>query len=104
MIWGNKASRQIVLTDMHAMARSFQAPLEKSVIIGRKEGNIILDYEKSVSTRHCEISTRGGKFYIRDLQSSNGTYVNNSRILTETEIFPGNILKLGRLEMKFEVR
>lgn len=104
MIWGNKAPRQIVLTDMHAMARSFQAPLEKSVIIGRKEGNIILDYEKSVSTRHCEISTRGGKFYIRDLQSSNGTYVNNSRILTETEIFPGNILKLGRLEMKFEVR
>lgn len=104
MIWGNKASRQIVLTDMNAMARSFQTPLEASVIIGRKEGNIILDYEKSVSTRHCEISVREGKFYIRDLQSSNGTYVNNSRILTETEIFPGNILKLGRLEMKFEVR
>lgn len=104
MIWGNQASWQVVLKDMHAMARSFQAPLEKSVIIGRKEGDIILDYDHSVSSRHCEISVRDDKFYIRDLESSNGTYVNDSLIMTETEIFPGNILKLGRLEMMFEVR
>lgn len=69
-------------------------------------GDIVLDYERSrtVSSRHCETSVRGGKFYIRDLQSSNGTYVNGSKILSETEIFSGNILKLGILEMKFEVR
>ena len=47
---------------------------------------------------------RDGKFYIRDLQSANGTYVNGSKILAETEIYSGNILKLGRLELRFEVK
>ena len=74
--------------------------------MGRKRemSGIVLDYDKSVSSKHCEISVRDGKFYIRDLQSANGTYVNGSKILAETEIYSGNILKLGRLELRFEVK
>lgn len=106
MIWNQGASYQIVLTDINSPARSFQAPLERSVIIGRKKGvcDIALDYEKSVSARHCEINVRDGKFYVKDLQSSNGTYLNDNKVLAESEIFSGNKLKLGRLEMRFEVR
>ncbi len=106
MIWNDKASCQMVLTDINSPAKSFQAPLNQSVVIGRKSGqcDIVLDYEKSVSGRHCRITVRDGKFYICDLQSANGTYVNDSRVLTETEIVSGNIIKLGRLQMRFEVR
>ncbi len=106
MIWNDKASCQIVLTDINSPMKSFQAPLCQSVVIGRKSGqcDIVLDYEKSVSGRHCRITVRDGKFYISDLQSSNGTYVNDSKVLTETEIVSGNIIKLGRLKMRFEVR
>lgn len=106
MIWNNRNTYQVVLTDMHSMAKTFQVPLERSIVVGRKQGmsGIVLDYEKSVSGKHCEISVRDGKFYIKDLQSANGTYVNNSKVLSETEIFSGNIIKLGRLELKFEVR
>ncbi len=106
MIWNDKASCQVVLTDINSPAKSFQAPLNQSVIIGRKGGqcDIVLDYEKSVSGRHCQITVRDGRFYICDLQSANGTYVNDSRVLTETEIVSGNIIKLGRLQMRFEVR
>ncbi len=106
MIWNDKASCQIVLTDINSPMKSFQAPLCQSVVIGRKSGqcDIVLDYEKSVSGRHCRITVRDGKFYICDLQSANGTYVNDSKVLTETEIVSGNIIKLGRLKMRFEVR
>ncbi len=106
MIWNQNVTCQLVLTDIHSPAKSFQVPLNQSVIIGRKSGmcDIALEYEKSVSGKHCEISVREGKFYIKDLQSSNGTYVNGSKILAETEIFSGNTVKLGRLEMRFEVR
>jgi len=106
MIWNDKASCQVVLTDINSPAKSFQVPLNQSVIIGRKSGqcDIVLDYEKSVSGRHCQITVRNGRFYICDLQSANGTYVNDSRVLTETEIVSGNIIKLGRLQMRFEVR
>lgn len=106
MIWNNRNTYHIVLTDMHSMAKTFQAPLEQSVIVGRKRDmcGIVLDYEKSVSGKHCEINVQDGRFYIRDLQSANGTYVNGSKVLSDTEIFSGNILKLGRLELKFEVK
>lgn len=106
MIWNNRNTYHVVLTDMHSMAKTFQVKLERSVIIGHKRGicDIVLDYEKSVSGKHCEITVQDGKFYLKDLQSTNGTYVNGSKVLSETEIFSGNIIKLGRLEMKFEVK
>lgn len=106
MIWNTGTSYDIVLTDIHSPARTFQMPLRSSVVIGRKQGmcDIAIDYDKSVSGRHCEIRARDGRFYITDLQSSNHTYVNDCIVLSEIEIFSGNILKLGRAELKFEVR
>jgi hypothetical protein len=97
---------QIVLTDVKSPTKTFYFSLNNSVIVGRKKefSNIEIDYDKSVSGKHCEISTRGGKFYVKDLQSKNGTYINNSKVISETEIISGNILKLGLVEMKFEVR
>ena len=106
MIWNQNVTYQVVLTDINSPAKSFQVPLHNSIVVGRKKEScdIALDYEKSVSGKHCEIIVRDGRFYIKDLQSSNGTFVNESRILTETEIFTGNILTFGRLKMRFEVR
>lgn len=106
MIWNQNVTYQVVLTDVNSPAKSFRVPLSKSIIVGRKKElcDIALDYEKSVSGKHCEITVRDGKFYIKDLQSSNGTYVNGSKVLTESEIFSGNVLKFGRLELRFEVR
>jgi pSer/pThr/pTyr-binding forkhead associated (FHA) protein len=66
--------------------------------------NLVIEYDRSVSGRHCEIVARDGRFFVNDLQSKNGTYINNSKIVSETEIFSGNILRLGMLEMRFDVR
>lgn len=106
MIWNQNTTYQVVLTDVNSPAKSYRVPLSQSIIIGRKKEicDIALDYEKTVSGKHCEIFVKGGKFYVKDLQSSNGTYVNGSKVLTESEIVSGNILKFGRLEMRFEVR
>lgn len=106
MIWNQDVTYQVVLTDINSPAKSFQVPLHNSIVVGRKKEScdIALDYEKSVSGKHCEIIVRDGRFYIKDLQSSNGTYVNDSKILTETEIYTGNILTFGRLKMRFEVK
>ena len=106
MIWENNQTYQVVLTDIDSPIKSFQAPLSQTITIGRKREycNIALDYEKSVSSKHCQINVRDERFYIRDLQSANGTYVNNNKVLTETEIVSGNIIKLGRLKLRFEIR
>lgn len=107
-LWDSGAihSYQIILTDIHTPSRFFQVPLRNSVVIGRKQGvcSVVINYDMSVSGRHCEIKVRDGRFYISDLQSSNGTYVNNLRILSETELTNGSIIKMGKLELRFEVR
>ena len=106
MLWNQSTTYQVVLTDINSPAKSFRVPLNNVIIIGRKADmcDIAITYEKSISSKHCEISVSGGKFYVTDLQSSNGTYLNGSRVLAKTEIFSGNTLKLGRLELRFEVR
>lgn len=97
---------QISLTDIHASSHFFQTPLRGAVAIGRKQGvcSLVIDYDLSVSGRHCEIRERGGRFYISDLQSSNGTYVNDLKISSETEITSGSIIRMGKLEFRFEAR
>lgn len=106
MIWNSDASYSIVLTDVVSPARTFQIPLINSVIIGRKEGvsDIVIDYNRTVSGKHCRIDVKDGHFFITDLQSANRTFVNECEILCETEIFSGDILKLGNAKLKFEVR
>lgn len=105
-IWDMPSGNTITLTDINNVSKSFQTPLSGSIVVGRKKGkcDIVLDYEPSVSSTHCEISKKNGKYYIKDLQSSNGTFVNEIQVFSETEIFPGSIIILGRLEMQFEVK
>lgn len=105
MIWEDSKSYYIILTDINSPAKSVQVPISNKITIGRKVGNdVVYEYEKSVSGKHCEIRVDNGRFYIKDLQSSNHTYVDGSEVLSEVEIVTNNIIKLGRLELKFEVR
>lgn len=105
MIWNNQETYHVILTDVSMPARTLQIPLSGTITIGRKSTcDAVFDYEKSVSSRHCEISVKNGHFYVKDLQSSNGTFINNNKVVTEAEIVSGNIIKLGRLELRFEAR
>jgi hypothetical protein len=58
------------------------------VTIGRGSENNIRVRDKSVSRRHLEIIRKGDKYFIRDLKSKNGTYVN------EQKIAPGKIFEI----------
>lgn len=56
----------------------------RTYTIGR-EGNIFLD-DKSVSKQHAEIQIMKGEIYLRDLHSTNGTYlVKNNRLVAFAE-------------------
>jgi predicted component of type VI protein secretion system len=50
-----------------------------------------------VSKRHCTLLTRGEQFFVVDLKSTNGTYVNDVRISGERELAEGDQLKIGPL-------
>lgn len=59
----------------------------------------------AVSRSHADIITRGTNFFVIDLNSKNGTYLNNRAIAvqTETEIRDGDMLRLGNEEFIFRI-
>ena len=74
---------------------------EKWVTIGRADGNLFQIAHSSVSGRHCEVRFTGGELQVRDLQSTNGTFVEGKGI-TEGTLQPGQTLRLGDVELKLE--
>ena len=98
-------SRVLYLTDQDHPERQFNASLREPVTIGRGANNrIVLDYDKSISGSHCEIFTDGYSFRIRDLNSSNGTYIGPDRVVNVMEISSGATIRLGRLSFRVDIR
>ena len=52
----------------------------EEMILGRESGVHIQVPDPSVSRRHARLAWHGGQFWIEDLGSSNGTYVNGQRL------------------------
>ena len=58
-----------------------EIPFDKdSLAIGRKPDNDVVIDNPAVSGHHCRISKQGGTYFIEDLESTNGTFVNEKRI------------------------
>src|SRR5262249_54904866 len=75
--------------------KSREIPLGKlPVHIGRGDDCKVRIPLPSVSRRHCELSIDDDEFTVKDLNSSNGTYVNGERIRSR-ELVPGDLLALG---------
>ena len=70
------------------------------VVLGRDTDADIRLRDPKISRRHCEISEIHGELLVRDLGSTNGTFVNGVRI-DQTVLRPGDKLTLGR--SRFEV-
>ncbi len=66
-----------------------------TVTLGRGTSNAVQLHDTEVSREHAEFSRRGEAFVIRDLGSSNGTFVNGKPV-TEHELASGDQLQLGR--------
>jgi gas vesicle protein len=69
------------------------------LIIGRNEGNLILN-ENIVSRKHAFIYNQDDTYFIEDLKSTNGTYINNYRI-TKSVLKPGDLIKIGNTKLQF---
>jgi two-component system NtrC family sensor kinase len=65
------------------------------VTIGREKGNLIQVDDHEVSRRHVELRLEEGCYRVVDLNSSNGSFINNRRI-DEATLTPGDRLQVGR--------
>ncbi|MDP4115259.1 MAG: VWA domain-containing protein [Bacteroidota bacterium] len=70
--------------------------------IGRMEGNTIVFKDNNVSKHHARIIFSNGKFYIEDLQSTNGTYINATKVANSV-LNNGDTFKIGASEGRIQV-
>jgi VWFA-related protein len=73
----------------------------KGGIVGRQDGCDIVIKEDNISRQHAEITFSNGEFYIIDLNSSNGTYINGIKINSKVKINNYDTFKFGSCEGRF---
>ncbi len=78
--------------------------LRQTNTLGRHPSNTIQLLDKIVSKEHCVIELRGSTFFLRDLGSLNGTFVNRERVPAEgiRELADGDEIALGQTKARFE--
>jgi len=71
-------------------------------VLGRApECQIQLD-SNMVSRRHAQVVREGNSFFLEDLGSGNGTFLNGKRLAERTQLQPNDRLKLGPILLRFE--
>jgi predicted component of type VI protein secretion system len=86
--------------DLSGIAVGTIFPLTEEITIGRSEENGIRFNDPFVSSKHAKILFSKKKVYIKDLESTNGTLLNNKTIEEEIEILDGDIIEIGRVTFR----
>ena len=86
--------------------------LERGRVLPLRDGDVVqlgcsqnLDIlsrfrDPQIARVHCEIQVQGQRVLLQDARTSNGTFVNGVRV-TEKELQPGDVVKIGHTEMRF---
>jgi hypothetical protein len=70
-------------------------PVRSEVLIGRIHACDLVIADPTVSTRHAFLGHVEGRWFLRDLGTTNGTFVNGARVIDEIEVAPGDELGIG---------
>lgn len=76
--------------------------LGETISIGRHDGNDIVINENFVSHEHACITRYKHGFWLTDLHSTNGTYLNNQPVKEEVQLKTGDLIKIGAVSFRFE--
>lgn len=74
-----------------------------STVVGRgSESDVRLDGDDFASARHARLESRPDGTWVVDLESTNGTFVNGQAVTQPTRLRPGDVVRVGRTELRLE--
>jgi tetratricopeptide (TPR) repeat protein len=82
------------------LGRAFELTQDR-VSVGRDDDNVICIDHRTVSLHHAILIRIGTHYKVRDLISTNGTFINGER-MTGAELRHGDLLLFGEVEMRYE--
>src|SRR3954463_4203457 len=89
---------KLVVLSAGLNGRTHELNVDKTTI-GRVDDNTFQIADPSVSSHHCEVLLQGSDVLVRDLGSTNGSFINNDKI-SESILKPGQTLRLGQIELQ----
>jgi hypothetical protein len=71
--------------------------------VGRGANNdLALENDEFASARHARIEPRRDGVYVEDIGSTNGTFVNGIRLARERRLTPGDVVRVGETDLRYE--
>ena len=91
-------SYRLVIEKGRSKGKALRLKPSGTVVIGRESNNQLVVSDPQISRRHFELVGKLGEFVLKDLKSSNGTFVNGSRqrMTTPHRLINGDRLLIGR--------
>jgi len=74
------------------------------IVVGRDNSCDFQISDETVSARHARLNYRYLQWWVEDLQSTNGTYLNDEKIETSTIIINGDEIRLGQVVVLIEIQ
>ena len=75
--------------------------VESALTLGRGAADVVID-DPEISRRHALVRAGDGYLEIEDLDSLNGTWVNDARISASVRVRPGDVVRLGTTVLEVE--
>lgn len=97
----NSLTKYIAM-DVHGInenKKSINLQVISSVIVGRSDICDVYFDDLNMSKQHFAIEIEDGQVFITDLESKNGTFVNEKQIDTRVQIHPGDVVRAGAVSM-----
>jgi pSer/pThr/pTyr-binding forkhead associated (FHA) protein len=92
---------KLVVLSEGMTGQSYELKVDKTTV-GRVEDNTFQIADPSVSSHHCEVLLRGNDVVIKDLNSTNGTFINGQQITGEGVLKPGQVVRFGQVEVRLD--
>jgi hypothetical protein len=87
-------SARLVISGIDVAQKEY-ALSTQPVVIGRENANDLTLKDPAVSRKHARITYQGGRYYIEDLGSTNGTFLNDQPVRVQSPIDHGDVIRLG---------
>ena len=103
---GSQARRAFLLVVQRSpsLGEGDEFPLNSAPLtVGRGgQNDLVLTGDDFASARHARIEVRGDGIWVQDLDSTNGTYVNGSRVVGAQRLDHGDVLRVGETDLRVE--
>ncbi|GAB4570575.1 MAG: FHA domain-containing protein [Anaerolineae bacterium] len=93
----------VLASDAEEVAVDTEFPLLPHTSLGRAPTNTVYLADSFASNEHAQITYRGGNWWLEDRGSSNGTFLNGTRINEPVILSSGDLIGIGRVTLRLQL-